>query len=135
MINTCRRLVDPEGRPALWDVTKPARLFSGGGGLVSTATDYLRFCQMMLSRGGLDGVCVLSPETVKLMTTNSLPPGVRFAQDMIGPAAGATWGLGFAIRTGTGSSVVPESTGSFAWSGVWGTSFWVGPVKKLIAVE
>jgi CubicO group peptidase (beta-lactamase class C family) len=98
------RLVDPapEGRPALWDVTKPARLFSGGGGLVSTATDYLRFCQMMLSRGELDGVGVLNPETVKLMTTNSLSPGVRFAQDMIGPAAGATWGLGFAIRTSAG---------------------------------
>ena len=131
------RLVDPapEGRPALWDVTKPARLFSGGGGLVSTATDYLRFCQMMLGRGQLDGVRVLSPETVKLMTTNSLSPGVRFAQDMIGPAAGATWGLGFAIRTGAGSSVVPGSAGSFAWGGVWGTSFWVDPVEKLIAVQ
>jgi CubicO group peptidase (beta-lactamase class C family) len=90
---------------------------------------------MMLSRGELDGVRVLSPETVKLMTTNSLPLGVRFAQDMIGPTAGATWGLGFAIRTGTGSSVVPGSTGSFARSGVWGTSFWGDPVEKLIAIQ
>ena len=131
------RLVDPapEGRPALWDVTKPARLFSGGGGLVSTATDYLRFCQMMLNRGELDGVRVLSPETVKLMTTNSLSPGIRFAQDMIGPAAGSTWGLGFAIRTGVGSSVVPGSTGSFTWGGVWGTYFWVDPLEKVIAVQ
>ena len=67
--------------------------------------------------------------------SDPLPLGVRFAQDMIGPAAGATWGLGSAIRTGTGSSVVPGSTGSFAWSGVWGTSFWVDPVEKLIAVQ
>jgi CubicO group peptidase (beta-lactamase class C family) len=54
------RLLDPapEGRPALRDVTKPARLFSGGGGLVSTAADYLRFCQMLLSRGELGGVRV-----------------------------------------------------------------------------
>jgi CubicO group peptidase (beta-lactamase class C family) len=128
LMNTCRleslvRLLDPapEGRPALRDVTKPARLFSGGGGLVSTAADYLRFCQMLLS---------LSPETVKLMTTNSLSPGVRFAQDMISPAASATWGVGFAIRTGAGSSVVRGSTGSFGWGGVWGTSFWVDPVES-----
>jgi CubicO group peptidase (beta-lactamase class C family) len=90
---------------------------------------------MLLGRGELAGVRVLRPETVKLMTVNSLSPGVRFAQDMIGPAAGATWGLGFAIRTGAGSSVVPGSTGSFAWGGVWGTSFWVDPVEKLIAVQ
>jgi CubicO group peptidase (beta-lactamase class C family) len=131
------RLVDPapEGRHTLWDVTKPPRLFSGGGGLVSTATDYLRFCQMVLGRGELDGVRVLTPDTVKLMTTNSLSPGIRFAQDMIGPATGAGWGLGFAIRTGAESSVVPGSIGSFAWGGVWGTFFWVDPVEKLIAVQ
>jgi CubicO group peptidase (beta-lactamase class C family) len=78
----------------------------------------------------LVGYPSLSPETVKLMTTNSLSPGVRFAQDMISPAAGATWGLGFAIRTGAGSSVVRGSTGSFGWGGVWGTSFWVDPVES-----
>ena len=73
------RLVDapmPE-RPRIWDVTKPAKLFSGGGGLVSTAPDYLRFCQMLLNGGELDGVRVLSPQTVKAMTTNALPPDIR----------------------------------------------------------
>jgi CubicO group peptidase (beta-lactamase class C family) len=61
------RLVDPPrgGRDALWDVTKPPRLFSGGGGLVSTAPDYLRFCQMLLNGGELDGVRILTPETVQ----------------------------------------------------------------------
>ena len=69
------RLVDspmPE-RPRIWDVTKPAKLFSGGGGLVSTAPDYLRFCQMLLNGGELDGVRVLSEQAVKQMTTNALP--------------------------------------------------------------
>jgi CubicO group peptidase (beta-lactamase class C family) len=70
------RLVDPPGeqREAIWDVTTKPRLFSGGGGLVSTASDYLRFCQMLLNGGELDGVRVLHHQTVQLMTTNSLPP-------------------------------------------------------------
>ena len=131
------RLVDPapEGRHALWDVTKQPRLFSGGGGLVSTAADYLRFCQMLLNGGELDGARILSPEAVQLMTTNSLPPDIRFAQNMIGPAAGASWGLGFAIRTNPEASQVPGSVGSFTWGGVWGTFFWVDPAEKLIAVQ
>jgi CubicO group peptidase (beta-lactamase class C family) len=80
------RLVDPPaggwgGPPdgVLADVTKPTKLFSGGGGLVSTAADYLRFCQMLLNGGELDGVRILSRATVRLMTTNSLPPDIRFA--------------------------------------------------------
>ena len=76
------RLVDPPAdvpiRPDR-DVTKPTTMFSGGGGLVSTAADYLRFCQMLLNGGELDGVRILSPATVRRMTTNSLPPGIRIA--------------------------------------------------------
>jgi hypothetical protein len=130
------RLVDPPpgGRPAIWDVTRPPRLFSGGGGLVSTASDYLRFCQILLNDGELDGVRILSKETVQLMTTNSLPPDIRFAQDWIGPQTGASWGLGFAIRTNPDFSFVPGSVGSFTWGGAWGTTFWVDPVEELIAL-
>jgi CubicO group peptidase (beta-lactamase class C family) len=130
------RLVDPPpgGRPAIWDVTRPPRLFSGGGGLVSTASDYLRFCQMLLNGGELDGVRILSKEPVQLMTVNSLPPNIRFAQDWIGPQTGASWGLGFAIRTNPDFSVVPGSVGSFTWGGAWGTTFWVDPVEEMIAV-
>ena len=87
------RLVDspmPE-RPRIWDVTKPAKLFSGGGGLVSTAPDYLRFCQMLLNGGELDGVRVLSPQAVKEMTTNALPPDIRIFGNEIGPLAGTTF--------------------------------------------
>jgi CubicO group peptidase (beta-lactamase class C family) len=130
------RLVDPPagGRPALWDVTKSGRLFSGGGGLVSTAMDYLRFCQMLLNRGEVGGARILAPETVDAMTTNSLSPTIRFAQDMIGPEAGCSWGLGFAIRTVAEHSHVPGRVGSYSWGGVWGTFFWIDPGEKLAAV-
>ena len=75
------------------DVT---RWESGGGGLVSTVADFTRYGQMLLNGGELDGVHVLSPATVQLMTRNSLPPDIRFAgfaNSMVGPRAGSTWGL------------------------------------------
>jgi CubicO group peptidase (beta-lactamase class C family) len=132
------RLVDapmPE-RPRIWDVTKPAKLFSGGGGLVSTAPDYLRFCQMLLNGGELDGVRVLSPQAVKQMTTNALPPGIRiFGGDEVGVRAGTDFGLGFAIRADPVHSWVPGAVGSFSWAGYWGTFFWIDPAEKLIGVQ
>ena len=132
------RLVDspmPE-RPRIWDVTKPAKLFSGGGGLVSTAPDYLRFCQMLLNGGELDGVRVLTEQAVKAMTTNALPPDVRiFGGDEVGGRAGTTFGLGFGIRTNPVSSWIPGAIGSFSWAGYWGTYFWVDPAEKLIGVQ
>jgi CubicO group peptidase (beta-lactamase class C family) len=134
------RLVDPpgRGRPPAWEVTRPTKLFSGGAGLVSTAADYLRFCQMLLNGGELDGVRILSPATVRLMTTNALPPETRFTgveSSSVGPQVGSTWGLGFAIRSDAAGSVVPGSVGSFSWSGVWGTYFWVDPAEQLIAIQ
>ena len=133
------RLVDPlpSGRPRLWDITKPARLFSGGGGLVSTALDYLRFCQMVLNGGELDGARLLSAKTVQQMTTNVLPPDTPFAGEMgkyVGPRMGTSWGLGFAVRTNPEFSLLPGAVGSFNWGGYWGTWFWVDPVAKLTAV-
>jgi CubicO group peptidase (beta-lactamase class C family) len=132
------RLVDapmPE-RPRIWDVTKPAKLFSGGGGLVSTAPDYLRFCQMLLNGGELDGVRVLSPQAVKQMTTNALPSGVRiFGGDEVGARAGTDFGLGFAIRADPVHSWVPGAVGSFSWAGYWGTYFWIDPAEQLIGVQ
>jgi CubicO group peptidase (beta-lactamase class C family) len=131
------RLVDspmPE-RPKIWDVAKPAKLFSGGGGLVSTALDYLRFCQMMLNGGELDGVRVLSLKAVKQMTTNALPPDIRIYGNEIGPHAGRSFGLGFAIRTDPVSSWTPGAVGSFSWAGLWGTYFWVDPAEKLIGLQ
>ena len=130
------RLVDPPAVELKFmfpdrDVTKPTTMFSGGGGLVSTAADYLRFCQMLLNDGELDGVRILSPTTVRSMTTNALPDGVRSAAVPLG----WTFGLGFAIRNNAASSWVPGSVGSFSWSGAWGTYFWVDPAEQLIAVQ
>jgi CubicO group peptidase (beta-lactamase class C family) len=139
------RLIDrPAGRGSsvwdatnLWDATKPTTLFRGGGGLMSTAADYLRFCQMLLNGGELDGVRILKAATVRRMTTNSLPPDIRFAGDfLMGPQAGSTWGLGFAVRNDPDRGlVVPGSVGSFSWSGISGTYFWVDPGEQLIAVQ
>jgi CubicO group peptidase (beta-lactamase class C family) len=125
------RLVDPPAWATMLpdrDVTKPTTLFSGGGGLVSTAVDYLRFCQMLLNGGQLDGVRILSPETVRRMTTSAVPPGKRIAD-------GSVWGLGFAIRSEAARSPVPGSVGSFSWDGVWGTHFWIDPAEQLIAIN
>lgn len=132
------RLVDapvPQ-RPGVWDVTRPAKLFSGGGGLVSTAPDYLRFCQMLLNGGELDGVRLLSPQAVQQMTTNALPSGVRIhGGDEVGARAGTSFGLGFAIRADPVHSWVPGAAGSFAWAGHWGTYFWIDPAEQLIGVQ
>jgi CubicO group peptidase (beta-lactamase class C family) len=134
------RLVDPipGGRPPLWDVSKPTSLFSGGGGLASTAPDYLRFCGMLLNGGTLDGVRILSLGTVKQMTTNTLPPETRFAGEVgqyVGPRVGTGWGLGFAVRTNPEFSLIPGAVGSHNWSGYWGTYFWIDPVERLAVVE
>ena len=136
------RLIDPpvgfRGRPRVWDVTQPTTFFSGGAGLVSTAADYLRFCQMLLNGGELDGVRILKAETVRRMTTDSLPPDIRFAEVeglAMGPQIGATWGLGFELRNAAVGSQVHGSVGSFTWSGIWGTYFWIDPAEQLIALQ
>jgi CubicO group peptidase (beta-lactamase class C family) len=116
------------------DVGKPQTFFSGGGGIVSTVPDFLRFCQMLLNGGELDGVRILKPETVRLMTTNSIPSGIHFAGHEAGPAYGTGWGLGFAVRTNPDFSYIPGAVGSFNWQGSWGTFFSVDPVEKLILV-
>jgi CubicO group peptidase (beta-lactamase class C family) len=131
------RLIDPPAGALIYpdrDVTKPTTLFSGGGGLVSTAADYLRFCQMLLNGGELDGVRILSPATVRRMTTDARPPNVRFTDGDIGQG-GASFGLGFGIRSNAAASWVPGSVGSFTWSGAWGTHFWIDPAEQLIAIQ
>lgn len=114
------------------DVTKSPTLLSGGGGIVSTAPDLLRFCQMLLNGGELDGARILKPETVRLMMTNSLPSDMHVAGHEAGPAFGTGWGLGFAIRTNPDFSMIPGAVGSFNWQGSWGTFFSVDPAQKLI---
>jgi len=135
------RLLDPPVGEQMTDraIAKPTMLFMGGQGLVSTVPDYLRFCQMVLNAGELDGVRILNPASVRRMTTNALPPGIRFAGahvGNVGPLGGSTFGLGFAIRGDAAwSSTVPGSVGSLNWGGTWGTYFWIDPAEQLIAIQ
>jgi CubicO group peptidase (beta-lactamase class C family) len=125
------------GDPAV----KPA-IFSGGGGMLSSAGDYARFCQMLLNGGELDGVRILSRKTVELMTSDQVPPStdrhspVSLTLDAFGPTPemGTSFGLGFAVRVAPGRNPVPGSVGDFSWAGITGTYFWVDPKESLIAV-
>jgi CubicO group peptidase (beta-lactamase class C family) len=135
--------VDPATgkRPPMADVTKRPNWMSGGGGMVSTASDYVRFSEMLLNGGELDGVRLLSPKTVAFMTSDQLPPDVAyspplqlFEPSLPIPRDGQGFGLGFAVRTQAGRNPRPGSPGEFYWLGVWGTAFWVDPSEKLIAV-
>ena len=127
--------------PNIDPTVKPA-LLSGGGGMLSTAGDYARFCQMLLNGGELEGVRILSPKTVALMTSDQLPPAterhspVALSLNAFGPTPemGTSFGLGFAVRTDAGRNPVPGSPGDFSWSGITGTFFWVDPKEKLVAV-
>jgi len=106
---------------------KPA-LSSGGGGLVSTAADYMRFCQMLLNGGKLDGVRLLSPRSVELMRTNVLPPGMP----TLSPGAG--FGLDFAVYTDVVAAGGYYGKGTYYWGGAAGTWFWIDPTDDLIVI-
>jgi len=130
---------DPEtGKPnKVLDVSVPPKNASGGAGGVSTATDYMRFAQMLLNGGELDGARVLSPTTVKLMTSDSLGPdipGVVEPGMLLLGVKGYTFGLGFGVRKSDGLAGVPGSAGEYMWAGAAGTYFWVDPKLRLVGV-
>ena len=104
----------------------PRRSFSGGAGLVSTARDYARFLQMMLNGGELDGVRLLSRQTVELMTSNHLR-GVAFND-------GQGFGLGFSVLTDLGARGTPGSVGEYGWGGAYHSTYWVDPKEQMVVV-
>lgn len=108
------------------------RYFSGGAGLTSTAADYARFAQMLMGRGSVDGVRLLRPKTVELMTTSHTADLPNGGGSIIG--AGSHFGLGFRVVTDLGATQALGSTGMFGWSGIYGTTFWVDPRERLVAV-
>ena len=126
------------------DVAKRPSWMSGGAGMVSTASDYVRFAQMLLNGGELDHIRLLSPRTVAFMTSDHLWPGIAFSPvtlelfEPLGiaptPKVGQGFGLGFVVRTQEGRNPMPGSPGEYYWAGIWGTAFWVDPKEKLIAV-
>jgi len=126
------------GKPnKLIDVSALPKNDSGGAGGVSTAADYLRFSQMLLNGGQLDGVRIVSRATVALMASDHL--GARIDApfspgELLLGTPGYTFGLGFAVRQGPGIAGVPGSTNEFMWAGYGGTYFWIDPQEQITAV-
>jgi CubicO group peptidase (beta-lactamase class C family) len=119
------------------DVSKVPGNDSGGAGAVSTASDYLRFCQMLANGGTLDGARIMSPSTIKLMTSDHLATLASNPQapgELLLGSKGYTFGLGFAVRLADGIAAVPGSAGEYMWAGYGGTYFWVDPRERLVAV-
>ncbi|WP_431016817.1 serine hydrolase domain-containing protein [Bradyrhizobium pachyrhizi] len=117
----------------------PPSLISGGGGLCSTAADYLTFCRALLNGGELGGVRLLGPKTLKLMTSNHLPGGVdlpAMSRSMFAEAAynGIGFGLGFAVTMHPSQTLIAGSPGEFNWGGAATTSFFIDPAEELITI-
>ena len=132
---------DPEtGRatrsPASDAAKRPPDCLSGGGGLVSSAGDYARFTRMLLRGGELDGVRVLGPRTLRLMTSNQLPGGAdleQYGRPLFSETTfdGVGFGLGFSVVENPVAARFPASRGEFAWGGAASTAFWVDPAERL----
>jgi CubicO group peptidase (beta-lactamase class C family) len=129
------RLVDD---PLNSPYARPRTYFSGSGGLVSTAADYLRFCRMLANGGQLDGVRIIGPRTLRLMTINHLPGGKDLAT--VARTAGETaregvgFGLGFAVLLDQAVAQIIGTPGEFYWGGAASTAFFVNPVEDLIMI-
>jgi len=115
--------------PATSSFAKPPRLHSGGGGLVSTATDYLNFSQMLLNKGEWHGTQILGRKSVELMTMNHLPEEIRPFEH-----PGLGFGLGVRVVENTAQAQILGSKGQYGWSGAASTDFWVDPQEDLIGI-
>lgn len=118
---------------------QPATFFSGGGGLLSTAHDYLRFCRMLLGGGTLEGARIIGPKTLALMGTNHLPDGgdlTAWAQGSFSETTyeGIGFGLGFAVNLGMAATSAVGTEGELFWGGAASTIFWVDPREDLACV-
>ena len=113
-------------------------LFSGGGGLISTARDYWRFCEMLRGGGSLEGTRILGAKTVQAMTMARLTPEVRDNGATEYPAShlypGQSFGLGFGVITDPAQSQVISSRGEYSWGGIANTKFWIDPEEDLIVI-
>ncbi len=131
-----RVMFDP-GADSAW--ARPPALLSGGGGLVSTALDYHRFCQMCANGGTLDGVRVLGRKTLDLMRMNHLPNRAdlsSMSRSLFSETqnAGTGFGLGFAVVQDVARTMMPGSVGEYYWGGMFSTAFFIDPVERLHAV-
>ena len=125
--------------PTTSSFLSPPSFISGGGGLCSTAADYLAFCRALLNGGALGAVRLLSPKTIALMTTNHLPGGrdlTEMSKSLFSEAsyAGVGFGLGFSVTMDPAKTLIPGSAGEYAWGGAASTAFWIDPREELIAI-
>ncbi len=126
---------DPAKSPYL----APPTFYSGGGGLVSTASDYLKFCRMLLAGGAANSHRFLGRKTIDLMTRNHLPGGADLtvlSRSLFSEAtnAGIGFGLGFAVNLDPARVLLPGSVGEYYWGGAASTAFWIDPVEDLIVI-
>jgi CubicO group peptidase (beta-lactamase class C family) len=112
---------------ALGSASRTGRLFLGGSGLAGTAEDYMRFCQMLIGGGQLNGTRLVSRKTIEAMTANQIGP-----LTLPNPSYG--FGLGFRVRREVGQSATLGSVGDYGWGGAYGTLFWVDPAEKMVGI-
>jgi len=132
------RIQDDAGKSTY---AEPPKLESGGGGLLSTAHDYMRFCRMMLGGGTLDGVQILSPKTVEMFSLNLLPGGKLLTDLAAGDGlfseagfSGVGFSIGCSVTMNTALTRLPGTPGEFAWGGAASTAFWIDPKEDLAVV-
>lgn len=116
--------------PRTGGYSQPKPMLSGGGGLVSTVSDYLSFLQMIVNGGEWKGARILKPETLQLMRTNVLAPGVGVKFPMWA-MEGTVFGLGFALKENPGPDEHPSSKGEYHWGGMAGTHSWMAPIPNI----
>jgi CubicO group peptidase (beta-lactamase class C family) len=119
------------------DYTQPPLMESGGGGLVSTTTDYARFCQMILNKGELDGVRILSPASVELMDTNVVPHAVLISSNGTNVAQfneAVGFGLDFMVVNDPRKAGLLEGKDTMSWGGAAGTWFWIDPTDDVLFI-
>ncbi|MEQ1649044.1 MAG: serine hydrolase domain-containing protein [Hyphomicrobiaceae bacterium] len=123
--------------PLMHDIARDMKWHAGGGGAVSTVMDYIRFAEMLRRGGTLGSVRILGPNTVAHMTSDHLPNHIedRIADTMDPAASGYGFGLGVAVRRSNGVSAIPGTKGDYYWSGVYGTYFWIDPIRELSVVH
>jgi CubicO group peptidase (beta-lactamase class C family) len=127
--NALAQQAERPDRPSYLDAD---RLESGGGGLVSSTHDYARFIQMMVNNGELDGVRILKPESVRIMSTNNLTGEEDMRFGIGGPGQpGQGWGVDIAVLFDPQAAGSPQGPGTYYWAGAAGTSFWIDPVNDI----
>lgn len=128
------KLVPQETQRNFQEVT----FFSGGGGLVSTIGDYMRFCEMLRNGGSYNGARLLGPKTVQFMSSDQLSPEVRAVGRGEYPSLdffpGQSMAMGFGVITNPGITPAISSKGELSWGGIAGTQFWIDPEEEIIGI-